>query len=84
MRRDRDREVEERAQSIVKNGKVAVLNTKCPRCDEYVDRIGRLETEVKRISILVVTITDEKSHLNEELLRATEDISILETKKTDL
>jgi hypothetical protein len=63
---------------------VSNVNTKRSRCDECLDGIAHLETEFKRISIVIVTLTDEKCRLNEELLRATEDISILETKKTDL
>lgn len=39
---------------------------------------------MKRVNIIIVTLTDENTHLNEELCRATSDISNLENAKTDL
>jgi hypothetical protein len=42
MRKDRDREVEERVQRIVQEGKVK--NAKCQRCEELQDKIIKLES----------------------------------------
>ena len=84
MRREKEREIEDRVQAIVKDGKLGNPNGKCLKCQEYLDRISKLEAEVKRVSITIVTLTEEKSRLNEELSRATSDISILEMKKSDI
>lgn len=43
MRKEKDREVEDRVQAIVKEGKLAKPESKCKKCEEYLDRIARLE-----------------------------------------
>lgn len=84
MRKERDREVEQRVEAILREGKLNNMNAKCSKCESYLDRISVLEAELKKINFIVVTLNDDKSRLNDELLRATQDISMLEGKKTDL
>jgi len=70
--------------AIVKNGRLGNQPGKCLRCQEHTERICALEVEGKRLSVVIVNLTDEKGRLNEELSRATSDISTLEMKKSDL
>lgn len=73
-----------RVEAILRQGKLSNTNAKCMRCEEYLDKIAKLESELKRINIIIITLNEQKSRLNDQLLRATEDASIIESKKVDL